>query len=308
MRTTFIEALIEEAEKNKDIVLLTGDLGFSVFESFKEKFPDRYFNMGVAEQNMIGVAAGLALRGKKVFVYSIIPFVTFRCLEQVRNDLCYPDLGVVIVGFGSGVAYGESGFSHHSMDDIGALKSTPGITILAPSNISETRSLVRKCLNYSHPVYLRLGKSNEINDKAAGKSDELSIGDVNFIKKGSELALIAHGSIMSEVLTAYEKLCKKGFSPSVISVPTIKPLNKKIFKDIFSEHKYIAVIEEHNSLGGLGSSIFSINKNNDSQNKFLHIAMPDKFIEDIGSSGYLRKRMGLDSDSIFKKIVAFTGK
>lgn len=301
MRTAFLQVLMEEANRNKDIVLLTGDLGFSLFEPFREKFPDQFFNMGVAEQNMIGVAAGLALRGKKVFVYSIIPFVTFRCLEQIRNDLCYHDLGVVIVGVGSGISYSTSGFSHHSISDIGALKSIPKMTILSPSDPIEVSSLVRECINYPHPVYLRLGKNNE---QIINQSTKISINNINYIKQGSEIALITHGNIIGEVNIVYNKLREKGHSPSLISIPTIKPLNEEIL-DILKKHKHIVIVEEHNHIGGLGDSIFNINKNNIYQNQFLHLAVDDKFITRVGSLQYLRKCLALDANSIFKKIVSW---
>jgi len=186
----------------------------------KLKYPNNFFNMGISEQNMIGVAAGLTLTGKKVFAYSIIPFVTFKCVEQIRNDLCYPNLDVVVVGVGSGFSYGPAGFSHHSLEDVGTLKTLPNLTILTPSDPLETKCLTQEVVNYKHPAYLRLGKNNEkvINEDSLN----LKIGDINILKSGKDFALITHGNIIGEVYLSYEKLLKEGHNPSLISVPTIK--------------------------------------------------------------------------------------
>ena len=159
MRTAFVNTLIELAEKDENIYLLTGDLGFSVLEGFIQKFPERFINCGVAEQNMMGVAAGLALSGKKPYVYSIIPFVTMRCFEQVRNDICYQNLDVKIVGVGSGLAYGFLGATHHAIEDIAILRVLPNMTILSPGDPTEARELTLKSYQTKNPTYLRLNKS-----------------------------------------------------------------------------------------------------------------------------------------------------
>ncbi|MCR4323986.1 MAG: hypothetical protein NUV37_03395 [Nanoarchaeota archaeon] len=295
MRNAFIRALEEEAEKNEDIVLLTGDLGFSVFESFQKKFPNRFFNCGIAEQNMIGVAAGLSLLGKTVFVYSIIPFVTFRCLEQIRNDLCYHDLNVIIVGVGSGLSYGASGFSHHANEDIGCLKSIPNLTILSPSDPREVSAFVKECVSHKHPIYLRLGKNNE---KIFNNSSDIRIGELYPITNGSEVALITHGNIIEEVMGVYEMLKRGGVSVSVISSPTIKPINQGNFGPIFKKHEKVFVIEEHNSIGGLGDSVVSLNLG-----ETIKIAVKDHFICEAGDAKYLRIKEGLDSESLFRRIM-----
>ncbi|MEM3585164.1 MAG: transketolase C-terminal domain-containing protein [Candidatus Woesearchaeota archaeon] len=285
----------KEVEKKENIVLITGDLGFSVFESFQNKFPNRFFNAGIAEQNMIGVAAGLSLAGKKVFVYSIIPFITFRCLEQIRNDICYQDRDVVLVGVGSGVSYGSLGFSHHAIEDVGCLKSIPNITILSPSDPNEVSALTKEAVSFKHPIYLRLGKNNEKN---FNYSKSIRIGKAYYIKKGSNVALVTHGNIMEEVILAYEKLKKHGINASVISCPTIKPLDKQFFRALYRDHEKVFVIEEHNTIGGLGDSLCQLNFG-----KTIKIGIEDHFIYEAGSQAYLRKKEGLDSDSIVKKVI-----
>ena len=305
MRDSFIKVLSEEAEKNENIVLLTGDLGFSLFEKFQEKFPDRFYNMGIAEQNMVGVAAGLALQGKKVFVYSIIPFVTYRCLEQIRNDLCYQELGVVIVGVGSGLSYGASGFSHHAIDDIGCLRSVPNLTILSPSDPVEVGELVKQSIDYPHPVYLRLGKAKE--PVFTKDSSKIKIGKINPIRLGSKLAILVHGNIIDEVHSSLDILKKQEVNPSLISVHTIKPLGEEEIRGVLKDHSHIIIVEKHSYIGGLGDSVFNLNKNNENSNKFLHICLDDSFVHEVGGSKHLRSHTQMDSKSIARRILRFVG-
>ncbi|MBT3394997.1 1-deoxy-D-xylulose-5-phosphate synthase [archaeon] len=300
MRNTFIKELEKQAETNEDIVVLVGDLGFSVFDNFRKKFPDRFFNMGIAEQNMMSVAAGLALNGKKVFVYSIIPFVTARCIEQIKNDICYPNLNVVIVGVGSGVSYGSAGFSHHAIEDIALMKSLSNMTVLTPSDPYEVRKLVSECCKYVTPTYLRLGKNNEttFNDE----NQEIIIGKSHYIKEGKDIAIIINGNIIEEAMIARKLLESEQINPAIISVPTLKPLDKLFFNDIFKKYKFIFIIEEHNKTGGLGDSLFALNKENKYENSIEHIAINDSFIKTVGDNKYIRKSLGLDANSIFNKI------
>ena len=227
MRTAFIKELEKQAEENKNIVVLVGDLGFSVFDNFRKKFPDRFFNMGIAEQNMMSVAAGLALNGKKVFVYSIIPFVTARCIEQIKNDICYPSLDVVIVGVGSGVSYGSAGFSHHAIEDIALMKSLSDMTVLTPSDPHEVKKLVSECCKYDAPSYLRLGKNNETIFN--NENQEIIIGKSHYIKKGKDIAIIVNGNIIEEVKLSQKLLEDEQINPSIISVPTLKPIDELFF-------------------------------------------------------------------------------
>jgi len=301
MRNAFADTLFAAARKNKDIIILSGDLGFSVFDTFRTEFPNQFLNMGIAEQNMIGVAAGLALCGKKVFVYSIIPFVTFRCLEQIRNDLCYQDLPVVIVGVGSGLSYGQLGFSHHALDDIGALNPFPNLTILSPSDPVEVRQLTKECLSYPHPVYLRLGKKKE--QTFSQPSTILRIGDLNQIRQGKGPVFLVHGNIIEEVVKACDDLA--GFDPAIISVPAVKPLNEEAILTLLSHHKDIVIVEEHYPQGGLGDAVFRLANEHRSGNRFLHIAAENRYFTDVGNSQHLRKALGLDAAAIRVKTEAF---
>ena len=228
MRTAFIKTLTELAGEDKNIYLLTGDLGFSVFEAFARKFPGQYINCGVAEQNMMGVAAGLALSGKKVVVYSIIPFVTMRCFEQIRNDVCLQNLDVKIVGVGGGLSYGASGATHHAVEDLAIMRALPNITILCPADPIEAELAVRAMFKIKGPVYLRLGKGREENIHL--KSFKFQIGKANLIKRGKDITVIGIGSILKNAILAAEMLEKKyKNSIRIISMPALKKLDKNIF-------------------------------------------------------------------------------
>ena len=202
MRNDFINLLIEEARKNKRIYLLNGDLGYSVLEPFKKEFPDRYINVGISEQNMMGIAAGLAMEGKKVFVYSIVNFLTFRCLEQIRNDVCYHNLDVNLISIGSGFSYGSQGYTHHGIEDISLMNSLPNMNLYSPSNISELKFISKFIFNKNKPKYIRLPR--KVTDF---KSEKVS-GFYN-LNKESNINIISYGEVISECIKAVKKLKKK---------------------------------------------------------------------------------------------------
>ncbi|MFH2021101.1 MAG: transketolase C-terminal domain-containing protein [archaeon] len=291
MKKAMMSVLMKIAEK-EDLVILSGDLGFNLFEEFAEKYPDRFFNMGIAEQNMIGVAAGLAKTGKKVFVYSIIPFVTFRVLEQIRNDLCYPSLNVVVAGVGTGYSYGSLGFSHHAIEDVAALRGIPNLTILSPADVGELKSLLKESFSLSGPAYIRLGKSEQEMTR-----NNLKIGDLNIIKNGKDVIILSHGDILEEVLKADKLLKEKGVNATIVSVPTLKPVGDKL-KRLCSMYKKIVVVEEVNRIGGLGDIVYSLNLGI----PITHIAVDDRFTSVAGDQVYLRKLNGLDAGSIVSQI------
>jgi transketolase len=301
MRQAFVKAILEAAEKDKRIVLLTGDLGFSVLEEFQKRFPKRFFNVGVAEQNMIGVAAGLALSGKKVFVYSIIPFVTLRCLEQVRNDICYQNLNVKLVGVGEGFSYGVLGMTHFSLEDIGAMRNLINMTVICPGDPVETELAVKQSVNFPGPLYLRIGKSGE--PIVHSKQPDFEIGKGIIVKEGRDIAIITTGNMLYNGKQAAEKLQESGVSVRLISMHTIKPIDKEIILRAAKETKAIFTIEEHNIIGGLGSAVAEILAESGSNVLFKRIAVPDNLIKDIGSQNYLREKVGLTAEAITKFIL-----
>ena len=301
MRTAFIKTLIELAKKDKDIYLLTGDLGFSVFEEFKQRFPNRFVDCGVAEQNMIGVAAGLALSGKKVVVYSIIPFATMRCFEQIRNDICLQNLDVKIVGVGAGFSYGAQGPTHHAIEDLAVMRSLPNMTVLCPADPIETGLAVKAMFKLKGPVYLRLGKSKEENIHF--KPFEFKVGKANLIKNGRDITIIGIGPILKNAILAAENLEKKyNISIRIISMTTLKPLDKNIVLRATKETKAIFSIEEHSLVGGLGSAAAEILAESKNKILFKRIALPDEFCKEVGSQEYLREKKGLSVKKIQKTI------
>ncbi len=302
MRIAFINTLIELAEKDKQIFLLTGDLGFSLLERFQEKFPDRYFDVGVAEANMIGVAAGLALSGKTVFVYSIAPFATMRCFEQIRNDLCYQNLNVKIIGVGGGLHYGSAGPTHHSIVDISIMRSLPNMTVICPGDPIEAELATRFSASYKTPIYIRLGKSNE--PKVHLNTPDFAIGKGITIKKGDDVTLIATGNLLYNAKCVSENLTNNGIDVRLISMHTIKPLDKKIILKAANETKAIFTLEEHSIVGGLGSAVAEVLAEEDVKEIFFkRISLPDAFCLDIGDHEYLRKKNSLSVEQIANTIL-----
>ena len=301
MRKAFAKKLTELVSGNKNIYLLTGDLGFSVFDEYKEKFPENFINMGVSEANMIGVAAGMAMRGKQVFVYSIIPFVTFRCLEQIRNDLCLQNLPVKIVGVGEGVSYGTAGPTHHAIEDIGIMSSLPNLTVISPGDPIEVEKVVEQSLNLTSPCYIRLGKSGEENLNSP--EIDLKIGKGNIIKQGGDIAIISTGNMLSTAVKVSNILKEENISPMVISLHTIKPLDENLLKAISKTIKHIFVLEEHISSCGLCSRISFFYSQENIKVNLTCIGLPDSFVYLVGKQDFLREIYGLDVKGIKDKII-----
>ena len=301
MRNTFIEKLTNLAEADPNIMFLTGDLGFGVVENFESKFPKQFLNCGVAEQNMIGMAAGLASEGKKVFVYSIANFPTFRCLEQIRNDVCYHELPVTIVAIGSGFSYGSLGYTHQALEDISIMRSLPGLRILSPTDPNEVKECLELIISDPKPTYLRLGKNGENNlTSEIGRHIE----KLNFYHKNIKCLVITTGSISEECMTAVEKLNYEFENIFCFSTLTqLKPLTIK--KEEIQNFEIIVTVEEHSVVGGLGSIINDFIISNNLKMNILNIGCPDKIIHQIGSTNYLRRHYGLDSQSLFDKIRDF---
>lgn len=291
MRNTIARKMAEYAANDKQFIILSADLGYSVFDDFKEQHPGQFFNSGIAENTMVGVAAGLAMTGKKVFVYSIASFISEKCFEQIREDICYPQLPVVLMGTGAGFAYGEAGVTHWANEDIGCLRTIPGLTILSPSDPVELEMLLNQSLTYPRPIYFRLGKNGE---KSFCKNENLKIGRAYYLEKERDIALVTHGNIMEEVVKARELLKKDGLNVSVVSSPTLKPLDTSFFVELAKTHPHIYVIEEHSEIGGLGDAL-----------SFLaakRIAIKDDVLNVGGDVAYLRQLSGIDANSIYRYV------
>jgi len=298
MRNAFSEEITNLAKKDKKIVLLSGDIGNRLFDKFRTAFPERFYNCGIAEACMTGVASGVAHLGLSPITYTIATFNTARCLEQIKLDICYPNLSVVIVGTGAGLSYASLGATHHSLEDIAFLRMIPNLKILCPSDPNEVKKLLKDALKIGGPVYLRLGKKNESiirTRKRIGKSDLIINGKTNLI--------ISVGNILQHVLEVSKKLKKIKIDNSVIDLRYIKPLDSKILKIAFINYKKIFVVEEHYEAGGVGSSIIEWSKKNGfSSNKVFLIGAEHKFVHSSGNQFSARDKVGLSVKKIVKKI------
>ena len=255
MRTAFIDTLNELASQDERIWLLCGDLGFSVLESFAQHFPNRYVNVGVAEQNMTGIAAGLALSGKIVFTYSIANFPVMRCLEQIRNDVCAHNLNVKIVSVGGGFAYGSAGYTHHGTEDLAVMRVLPNMTVLAPGDPVETRLLTIAATARPGPCYLRLGKAGEPIIHTS--HPDITIGKAIVLREGNDGTLISTGATLGMAMMASSELLARGISVSVLSMPSLSPLDKDAILRAASNTGRIVTVENH-GLGGLGSAVAEV--------------------------------------------------
>lgn len=300
MRNMFAKTLTSLGQEDERIVLLSGDIGNNLFNGFKQIAPKRFYNCGVAEANMIGVAAGMALSGLKPVVYTITPFLTARCFEQLRIDVAYHEAPVVIVGTGSGLSYAQLGPTHHSLEDIAIMRTLPGMTVIAPADPIEMRTLLKEAFHHRTPVYFRIGKKGEpdIHDNDI----DIRIGKVNTIIKGSDVAILGTGTIMPEVLLAATLLQQEGVSVHVASVHTIKPLDADYMHMLTSRFKHVVTIEEHGKIGGLGSVVAEwCVKHNRKLNHHI-MGTEDNFVHKLGSQQYVRSQFNLTSKQIAESI------
>jgi transketolase len=255
VRTAFIDTLNQLAGQDERIWLLCGDLGFSVLESFAQSFPNRYMNIGVAEQNMTGIAAGLALSGKIVFTYSIANFPVMRCLEQIRNDVCAHNLNVKIVSVGGGFAYGSAGYTHHGTEDLAIMRVLPNMTVLAPGDPVETKLLTIAATERPGPCYLRLGKAGEPIIHTS--QPDITIGKAIVLREGEAGTLISTGAMLGMTMKAADELAALGISVSVLSMPSLAPLDKDAVLRAARDTGRILTVENH-GLGGLGSAVAEV--------------------------------------------------
>ena len=300
LRTAFIDTLRELARIDDRIFLLTADMGYSVFETFRDEFPDRFLNTGIAEQNTIGIAAGLAARGKIVYVYSIIPFVTMRCFEQVRLDLAYNFMNVKLVGVGAGLTYGPLGSSHHALEDIAIMRSLPDMTVLCPGDPIETRELIKRSFEYEGPVYIRLGKNGE--PKIHSDQTRIEIGKSITVLEGNDMALITTSNMLETGKKWVEEWKQDGVNVSLISMPSLKPFDSSTVKNLIDKEIPIITLEEHSVIGGLGSIISQVIATTGKPVKFQQIGINDKFSHVVGGHEFQRKKFMLDKKPSLKFI------
>jgi transketolase len=291
LRTTFVNTLKEIARKDDRIFLLTADMGYSVLETFRDEFPDRFLNTGIAEQNTIGVAAGLAMSGKIVYVYSIIPFVTMRCFEQVRLDVAYNNTNVKLVGIGAGLTYGPFGASHHSIEDIALMRVLPNMTVLCPGDPVETEQLVRQSYEIDGPMYIRLGKNGE--PKIHSEETKIVLGKAVQVTEGDDLILITTSNMLETGKRWTDEWRQEDIHVNLISMPTIKPFDVLTVQELINRDIPIITLEEHNIIGGLGSAVAEIISESGRAVKFKRIGINDSYSHYVGGHNYQRKKFGL---------------
>ncbi|HLA85159.1 MAG TPA: transketolase C-terminal domain-containing protein [Thermoguttaceae bacterium] len=299
MRTAFIQSLTELAAQDPRITLVVGDLGFGVVTDFAKRFPKQYLNAGVAEQNMTGLAAGMAMAGRIVFTYSIANFPTLRCLEQLRNDVCYHNANVVVVAVGGGFSYGALGMSHHACEDIAILRSLPRMTVVAPGDPVEAKEATRAAAAGIGPVYLRLGRAGEplVHEKPIA----WTLGKALTVRQGDDATLISTGAMLHTAVRAADVLAADGLSVGVLSMHTVKPLDEEAILETARRTRCVVTLEEHSLLGGLGSAVAEVLCEAGIRDvAFKRIGLPSEFSKHVGEQEYLRKIHGLDVDSVVR--------
>jgi len=299
MRDIFASRLLEMARQDPTVLLITGDLGYGVLDSFANELSDQYLNVGIAEQNMVGIAAGLASLGHKVFVYSIGNFPTLRCLEQIRNDVAYHDLDVNIVAVGGGFSYGSLGMSHHATEDLSVMRSIPKLSILVPGTNYEVGLALEFAMRESGPKYIRLDKSGA-GSTPIGSSQTSSWCQYS---EGSDLLVIAAGGVLVEALKCEEYLRNEGVKTSVYSATLLQIPKDLDLDQIVRSHRLIATIEENQRVGGLGGLLAEHLSGSDSHPPLLRFGVPSEFVKIAGTQEYFRQVYGLSGSTLAKEIL-----
>ena len=297
MRKAFINTLSELAKMDKDIWLLTADMGYGLVESFASKFPKQYINVGVAEQDMVGIATGLALEGKKVFCYSIGNFPTMRCLEQIRNDVCYHNLPICIVSGGAGLWYGGLGMSHWALEDIAVMRCLPNMAVVCPAYSSEIAPLIQ---SFDSPCYLRMTRSLAY---PASRPSDVQWGKALPLLAGRDVVLIGTGGIVSNAIQVGIELSKQRIQAGVLDIHTIKPLDRMGIVDAVDGVKLVITIEEHSRIGGLGSAVAEVLAGMKHHPPLVRLGTRDEYPSKAMSYEELLRYHHLDVDSIVKEVL-----
>lgn len=300
MRDAFLDELLASARTDPNIMLVVGDLGFGVVEEFAQALPHQFLNAGVAEQNMVGAAAGLASTGYRVYVYSIGNFPTLRALEQIRNDVCYHSLDVTIVAVGAGVSYGTLGYTHHAIEDISVMRTLPGLRVVCPADPMEGRSAVHDSLNGKGPTYIRLGKNGE---PRLHKEPPASLRRPLLLREGTEITIVGTGAVVGECLVAAKSLEQAGLSAGVWSCPSIKPLDASWFAGLQAS-RLVVTVEEHVRSGGFGSAVLEVLNDAGVDIALLRLGIDEGKQSMIGSGAFIRKAHGLDSEGIAAAVLS----
>jgi len=303
LRKEFFQALLEMARDDERLFLVVGDVGYGFVEPFIREFPERYLNVGVAEQNMIGISSGLSLCGRVVFCYSICNFPTLRCVEQIRNDLCYHDSDVKIVSTGGGLGYGALGFTHHLTEDIAMMRALPNMTIIAPGDPIEAAFAARSACLTRGPFYIRLARGGD--EVVHSSSVHLRIGKAVTVREGDDITLISTGGLLRNAVHAADLLKNDGISVRVLSMHTVKPIDADSILLAARETKAIVSLEEHGPIGGLSSAVAEVLAAAKERGFFLRVCVERPFLKEVGSHEYLQRVHGLTTEAIHARLGQF---
>lgn len=307
MRDAFVDEVLALLKRDAAAMLLTADLGFGIFDRIAEECPGQFLNVGVAEQNMMGIATGLALEGRRVFTYSIANFASLRCLEQIRNDACYHEVNVNVAASGGGFSYGALGMSHHATEDISIMRSLPGVTVVAPATAWEMGHAVTALADAPGVGYLRIDKGRA--EEPAGDSVPFRLGRARRVRDGNDVTVIVAGAILAEALGAADELAGEGLQCRVLSMHTVKPLDVEQVLASARETQGIVTVEENTVVGGLGSAVAEACLEGGVNPRFFRrIGMPDIYATAVGSQTYLRQQYGMDAAAIAQTIRAQVAK
>ena len=300
MRLTIFSALHKIMQQDRNVVLLTGDVGAIAMDDIRADFPDRCINVGIAEGNMMGVAAGMAMSGKIVFTFTMIPFATMRCYEQLRVDVCLHNLPVKVIGVGAGLDYSTLGPTHHGLEDIALMRSLPGMQIFSPCDDTQAMAFCRMAYSSTGPFYIRLDRDGQPLVYSDSQKD-FSQG-LNILKKGKDLFIIATGKMVLTALSVTEGLSKHAVNAGVIDIFRIKPLNKELLLKIIGNSQYVVTLEEHSIIGGVGSAVAEVLAENCNSAKLIRLGLPDDFCRRYGTRQFLQSDIGIDAEGIIKTL------
>jgi transketolase len=302
MRNAFASEMTALAKEDARVVLVSGDIGNRLFDEFKVAAPGRFVNAGAAEANMIGMAAGMAMSGLRPVVYTINSFLTTRCYEQIRVDLCYHRLPVVIVGVGAGLSYASLGATHHSLEDVAALRVLPHMAVVCPGDPWEVRLALRKSLQEEGPVFLRLGKKGELSIHP--QAPNFAIGKAIVVKTGTKVCFLSNGHILSSVIKTTDILQQRGISAQVVSFHTVKPLDTAFLRDVFARFTLVVTVEDHSVLGGLGGSVAEWLADNPSSARLYRIGTADDFLLGALDNESARTQFGLSPEAMANQVLS----
>jgi transketolase len=304
MRNAFAEEILEIARQDERLIVLSADIGNRLFDKLKAEFPSRFYNTGVAEANNISVAAGLAASGFRPVCYTITPFITYRCYEQIKIDVCYHEMPVVVVGTGSGLSYASLGATHHSCEDIAVMRALPGIHIAAPADALEVKACLRAAFNLGKPAYIRIGKKGE--PVIHREVPAFQFGSWTALRQGSDICLLSTGNMLEPSLKIADILEKSKISVSVVNCASIKPLDEEMLAGALANHDAVATIEEHSLIGGFGAAVaeWVVDQNLDAP-KIIRFGTKDYFLHRVGEQEYAREKYGLGVLQITGRIESF---